>query len=169
MLKQPPEKSSINTNKKPLATWDETEGCQMTSRAKPFLHGGDQAQTTPPSYSDAPHCAELIPKSCEGCRSSLTPTSTLFHRFFLPSSTCPRRGQGLDAGSPKSERSEAIPQQHLSHNNSSHHKIPSGELFPEAHPCKHGGSVGMNTGRTVIPAVIPAFAQTLSLSFQPAR
>lgn len=51
--------------------------------------------------------------------------------------------------------------------NSSPRKIPSCELFPETRPCKHGGSARINISRTVIPAVITAFAQTLFFFFFP--
>ena len=49
----------------------------------------------------------------------------------------------------------------ISSYNSSPHKIPSCELFPETRPCKHGGSTKINISRTVIPPVITAFVQTL--------
>lgn len=173
LLKRAPKKSSKYTNKKPLATWNELQGCQPTSRAKPFLRGGDQARAISPS------CRALVMlctvwgprlKARKAARADSPPTSTLFRRFLLPLSMCPRGGQGLELAAPPASKLEKS-RGNISSCNSSPRKTPSCELFPETRPCKHGGSARINISRTVIPAVITAFAQTFFFFFfsHPAR
>lgn len=111
---------------------------------------------------DAPHCAGT---KAAGTTSPLT--SILFLRFPLPLGTCPHQGRGWRLQSPDSKLEKSL--SNIPPSDSSHGKTPSCEFFPETRPCKHGGSTRTNISRTVIPAVITAFAQTPFIFFPPCQ